>query len=608
LSVAGEEAAFDPSSPRDCCVGAADRQVCWTINPHRGGRPYRILFHSNQLGFRGTEIGLFEYARFFEELACGESYIATNDGATILDTLPKFESRFGPVHFVATPIRRVPPKPGRVSGAVGPAAARAAIKLAAARRKAARKAAEAGGDLMPGIPGSTTGGPPPVFPPMPPGGQPRRLLEGVEDGGGGGGALPEPPPLTRYSAAAAARYRPTLGRPSPSSLPGPFPFPVKYDPLRPVLANVTLTLEIDAIFTIQPDVTAPEFIRPSALNPNVRLLTQGVFYGTGDPAIIGARMAVVGDAVPRKAGIKVVPRIVNFDPLPADAKEETLRAELRLPPTTERVFCRHGDGGTFSIGFVRDTVCRHARLHPNDVFLFLNTNALNCSRGASRGGGGGGGGADAARRNKWSPAIEGSMPPRGAPAGPYRGPPAGGPLYGVGAVGAGEVQGDPAKEDAVADTETDTDTETETDPAPPPAGPEPTNIIYLPASFDLAFKRRFLASCDAFLHARSDGETFGMAVAEASLMGLPVLTYGKHKGIVGQDNHLRILGEHALIYNTTAQLERLLQDFDVEGARAKAPTYAGLYERFRPAPVMLDFLANFGILGDVIAAGVGDAP
>ena len=39
-----------------------------------------------------------------------------------------------------------------------------------------------------------------------------------------------------------------------------------------------------------------------------------------------------------------------------------------------------------------------------------------------------------------------------------------------------------------------------------------------------AEKSRFLYACDAMIHARADGETFGMAVAEFSVHNRPVLT------------------------------------------------------------------------------------
>ena len=51
------------------------------------------------------------------------------------------------------------------------------------------------------------------------------------------------------------------------------------------------------------------------------------------------------------------------------------------------------------------------------------------------------------------------------------------------------------------------------------------NIHYLPATYDATEKAAFLASCDAMLHARWHGETFGLAVAEFAVLGKPVLTF-----------------------------------------------------------------------------------
>jgi hypothetical protein len=42
------------------------------------------------------------------------------------------------------------------------------------------------------------------------------------------------------------------------------------------------------------------------------------------------------------------------------------------------------------------------------------------------------------------------------------------------------------------------------------------NIIYLPASLEDTYKSAFIRSCDAMLHARTSGESFGLAVAEFS--------------------------------------------------------------------------------------------
>ena len=124
------------------------------------------------------------------------------------------------------------------------------------------------------------------------------------------------------------------------------------------------------------------------------------------------------------------------------------------------------------------------------------------------------------------------------------------------------------------------------------------NIIHLPAIIDLREKARFLAACNACVHGRLHGETFGLAVAECSLAGLPVLTYGIADP--DQDFHLRVLGPYARRYTTAAELVDLMQGFDAASAKALAPVYANLYADYSPRQVMLTFLHSFGLLAAVI--------
>jgi hypothetical protein len=51
-------------------------------------------------------------------------------------------------------------------------------------------------------------------------------------------------------------------------------------------------------------------------------------------------------------------------------------------------------------------------------------------------------------------------------------------------------------------------------------------IIELPATVDPHEKYRFIRTCNAMLHARQRGETFGIAVGEFVAAGLPIITYG----------------------------------------------------------------------------------
>lgn len=53
----------------------------------------KIAFHSEQLGIRGTEVALYDYALYFEEILKGKAYIISSKN-TDLTTLEKFENRF----------------------------------------------------------------------------------------------------------------------------------------------------------------------------------------------------------------------------------------------------------------------------------------------------------------------------------------------------------------------------------------------------------------------------------------------------------------------------------------------------------------------------------
>lgn len=123
-----------------------------------------------------------------------------------------------------------------------------------------------------------------------------------------------------------------------------------------------------------------------------------------------------------------------------------------------------------------------------------------------------------------------------------------------------------------------------------------TNIIHLPPTADLREKRRFLNSCTACLHARLDGETFGLAVAECALAGLPVVTHGGLQPAF----HLSVLGKEAVTYWDAASLRSSLAAVDPVAADACAPLYRRLYSQFAPAPVMRKFLVGFGVLDSLL--------
>ncbi|NDB96893.1 MAG: hypothetical protein EBZ78_12165 [Verrucomicrobia bacterium] len=144
---------------------------------------------------------------------------------------------------------------------------------------------------------------------------------------------------------------------------------------------------------------------------------------------------------------------------------ENLRKELRIPKEA-RVFGRHGGYETFNILFARRVVASHARTHPGDHFVFLNTS----------------------------------------------------PVCGTESL---------------------------------------ANVHYLPATVDPRVKAKFLATCDAMIHARDTGETFGLAVAEFAVLGKPVITFAQSK----EQAHLEMLGSQARLYENERGLASLMRNF-----------------------------------------------
>lgn len=111
-----------------------------------------------------------------------------------------------------------------------------------------------------------------------------------------------------------------------------------------------------------------------------------------------------------------------------------------------------------------------------------------------------------------------------------------------------------------------------------------SNVHYLQATVDPVEKAKFIATCDAMLHARWHGETFGLAVGEFAVLGKPVITYGGSR----ERAHLEMLGEKALIYKSKEELLKLLREF-----RRRAIVGTEYAEYADPKIVMEIFRKNF---------------
>lgn len=108
-------------------------------------------------------------------------------------------------------------------------------------------------------------------------------------------------------------------------------------------------------------------------------------------------------------------------------------------------------------------------------------------------------------------------------------------------------------------------------------------ILFLPGSGDMLHKVRFINSCDAMLHARQRGETFGLACGEFSARNKPILSYG----CSGERHHLDVLGDKALRFYGPRTLRKQLLGFDRDQAReGQWDCYS---DRFSPEHVMALF-------------------
>lgn len=107
-------------------------------------------------------------------------------------------------------------------------------------------------------------------------------------------------------------------------------------------------------------------------------------------------------------------------------------------------------------------------------------------------------------------------------------------------------------------------------------------INFLPGSWDLQKKSSFVNACDAMIHARSGGETFGLAISEFAMENKPVITYG----LSGERAHIEILGERGIYYNNKKEIYDILSNLS---DYIKYNDYYLPYNQFSPKKIMNKF-------------------
>lgn len=104
-------------------------------------------------------------------------------------------------------------------------------------------------------------------------------------------------------------------------------------------------------------------------------------------------------------------------------------------------------------------------------------------------------------------------------------------------------------------------------------------IKILPNTANSYEKAKFINTCDAMIHARSRGETFGISVGEFAIMNKPVITYSESQ----EKAHLEELGNFSYIYKDEKELIQQMESLILY------PTQGGGYGQYTPENVMKKF-------------------
>lgn len=110
------------------------------------------------------------------------------------------------------------------------------------------------------------------------------------------------------------------------------------------------------------------------------------------------------------------------------------------------------------------------------------------------------------------------------------------------------------------------------------------NIIFVDPIMDAQEKTDFILSCDAMIHGRSDGESFGLAICEGLFHNKPVFCFNG-----GRDkHHISLLKDSGLLYNNSVELYDMLLN-----VKTYHDDYSKIIEKFNPQAVMEKFKKVF---------------
>lgn len=112
------------------------------------------------------------------------------------------------------------------------------------------------------------------------------------------------------------------------------------------------------------------------------------------------------------------------------------------------------------------------------------------------------------------------------------------------------------------------------------------NILFLQGTSDLDKKIGFINTCDACIHARNGGESFGLTIAEFSIKNKPVITTTHCTAELNDLAHIEMLGDKAILYSDYITLTQILSNFkDIQNVKEDWNAYSA----YSPEIVMQQF-------------------
>ena len=108
-------------------------------------------------------------------------------------------------------------------------------------------------------------------------------------------------------------------------------------------------------------------------------------------------------------------------------------------------------------------------------------------------------------------------------------------------------------------------------------------VIYADTIVDLQKKSNYINSCDAFIHARQEGESFGLALCESLYFNKPTLAWCN-----GRDqHHVDLLKDTKLLYDEDNVVDKILN------VKTLQDDYSSIVRQFNPTDVMNKFKEVF---------------